>query len=83
MWPLKGLRDMYTIYRLNADELDSKFLESLKSAFGHKQIEIAVSEADETDYLLRSPANRERLLKAVADVDAGRNLVTPDQTPFR
>jgi len=30
---------MYTIYRLNADELDEKFLESLKSAFGHKQIE--------------------------------------------
>jgi antitoxin YefM len=74
---------MYTIYRLNADELDSKFLESLKSAFGHKQIEIAVSEADETDYLLRSPANRERLLKAAADVEAGRNLVTPDQTTFR
>jgi len=74
---------MFTIYRLNADELDSTFLDSLKSAFGHKQIEIAVSETDETDYLLRSPANRERLLQAVADVEAGRNLVTPDQTPFR
>jgi len=74
---------MYTIYRLNADELDSKFLESLKSAFGHKQIEIAVSESDETDYLLRAPANRERLQQALADVEAGRNLVTPDQTPFR
>ena len=74
---------MYTIYRLNADELDSKFLDSLKSMFGHKQIEIAVSEADETDYLLRAPANRERLLQVVTDVDAGRNLVTPDQTPFR
>ena len=74
---------MYTIYRLNADELDSKFLESLKSAFGHKQIEIAVSEADETDYLLRAPANRERLQQTLADVDAGRNLIKPDQTPFR
>ena len=74
---------MHTIYRLNADELDSKFLESLKTMFSHKQIEIAVSEADETDYLLRAPANREHLLQAVADVDAGRNLVTPDQMPFR
>jgi antitoxin YefM len=74
---------MYTIYRLNADELDSKFLESLKSAFGNKQIEIAVSEADETDYLLRAPANREHLQHALADAAAGRNLVTPDQTPFR
>ncbi len=74
---------MYTIYRLKADELDSRFIESLKSAFGHKEIEIAVSEADETDYLLRSPANRDHLLKAVADVEAGCNVVTPDQTPFR
>ena len=74
---------MHTIYRLNADELDNKFLDSLKTMFSHKQIEIAVSEADETDYLLRAPANRERLLQAVADVDAGRNLVTPDPTPFR
>ena len=74
---------MFTIYRLNADELDSKFIESLKSAFGHKEIEIAVSETDETDYLLRSSVNRERLLQAVADVESGRNLVTPDQTPFR
>ena len=74
---------MYTIYRLNADELDGKFIDSLKSAFGHKQIEITVSEADETDYLLRSPVNREHLLKAVGDVEAGLNLVTPDQTPFR
>ena len=74
---------MYTIYRLNADELDSKFLESLKSAFGHKQIEIAVSESDETDYLLRAPANREHLVSALADVEAGRNLVVPDQAPFR
>lgn len=43
----------------------------------------AAIETDETDYLLRSPANREKLLAAVADVEAGRNIVVPDQTPFR
>lgn len=43
----------------------------------------AATEADETEYLLRSPANREKLLSAVADVEAGRNLVEPDQAPFR
>ena len=57
---------MFTIYRLNADELDANFLASLKAAFPHKEIEIAVAEADETEYLLRSPANREQLLAAVA-----------------
>ncbi len=73
---------MFTVYRLNADELDESFLESLKTAFRHREIEIAVSETDETDYLLRSPANRERLLKAVEDVEAGRNLVNPEQGLF-
>lgn len=74
---------MFTIYRLNADELDASFLDSLKAAFAHKEIEIAVAEADETEYLLRSPANREKLLQAVTDVEAGRNVVEPDQTVFR
>jgi hypothetical protein len=30
---------------------------------------------DETEFLLRSPANRERLLQAVANVEKGRNLI--------
>ena len=50
-----------------------------------REIEIAVTEADdstedETAYLLRSPANRERLLKAIDNVAHGRDLevVDPD-----
>ena len=43
----------------------------------------AAAQGDETAYLLHSPANREKLLAAVADVEAGRNVVVPDQTPFR
>ncbi len=40
-------------------------------------------ETDETEYLLRSPANREKLLASIADVEAERNIVKPDQTPFQ
>ncbi|MFM8331472.1 MAG: hypothetical protein ACKN9T_07265, partial [Candidatus Methylumidiphilus sp.] len=63
---------MYTLYKLNADELDQQFLDGLKAQFKHKTIEISVCEAeqasaDETEYLLHSPANRERLLSAVAN----------------
>ena len=72
---------MYTIYRINANELDSRFLKALKALFKNKEIEIAVcetaqSEEDETDYLLRSPTNRDRLLKAIENVAQERNLVT-------
>lgn len=70
---------MYALYKLRADELDQRFLDSLKSQFQDREIEIAVSEVadsteDETAYLLRSPANRERLLRAIENVAKGRDL---------
>ena len=54
---------MYTVYRVNTDELSQDFLDALKTLFKHKTIEIAVCEAelaeqDETAYLLGNPANR-------------------------
>jgi antitoxin YefM len=72
---------MYTIYRINANELDGRFVRALKAMFKNKEIEIAVCEVteieeDETAYLLKSPANRERLLKAIENVAQNRNLVT-------
>ena len=59
------------------------FLESLKTLFKHKTIEIAVREAaqaeqGETAYLLGNPANRARLLEAVENVENKRNLMTLD-----
>ena len=72
---------MYTIYRINANELDNRFLRALKAMFKDKEIEIAVcetsqEEADETTYLMKSPANREHLLKAIENIALNRNLVT-------
>ena len=72
---------MYMIYKMNAGELDNRFLRALKAMFKDKEIEIVVCDAeqieeDETAYLLKSPANRERLLKAIEDVAQNRNLVT-------
>jgi antitoxin YefM len=66
---------MHTVYRLKADELDEKFIQSLRTLFKDKDIEIIVSEVDETAYLFRSEANKERLLKAVENVEKGEKLV--------
>lgn len=74
---------METIYQLNADDLNEDFLEGLKASFKHKEIEIVVYERDETAYLLRSPANRSRLLETVSDLEQNCNLVTPDQEQFQ
>jgi antitoxin YefM len=67
---------MKATYRIRANELDEKFIERLKTTFGEQEIEIVVSDMDETDYLLQSPANKERLLKAIQNVNRGENLVT-------
>lgn len=67
--------EMQTVYRLNVNELNNAFIESLKSMFKDKEIEIAVYEVDETAYLMSSEANRARLLSAVRNVKNNNNLV--------
>lgn len=69
---------MDATFHLNADELDEQFLLGLKQTFANRQIEISVRESDDTAYLLRSPANRQHLQEALADVEAGRNVVVPE-----
>ncbi|WP_019865760.1 hypothetical protein [Methylovulum miyakonense] len=73
---------MYTLYKINADELNENFLASVKAQFQHKNIEIAIcetaeTEQDETDYLLGNPANKARLLAALDNVNKG-HCVTVD-----
>lgn len=69
---------MSTVYRLKASEIDRNFLEKIKNFFGDKEIEIIVSEINETDYLLKSKNNKIRLLKAVDNIKANENLVEVD-----
>jgi antitoxin YefM len=69
---------MQSVHRLKANELDDRFLESLKAQWGDREIEIVISEADETAYLMRNEANRQRLLKAVNDIEQRQNLVEVD-----
>ncbi len=66
---------MQISYRLNANELDNSFIESLKAAFQNKEIEIVVYESDETAFLLHNPYNRKRLLTAVENIQNRNNLI--------
>lgn len=72
---LKKLENMSIFYRLKASQLDHKFLETLKAKFGDKEIVITVSEFDETAYLFKNEANKNRLLNAVKNVENQTNLI--------
>jgi hypothetical protein len=64
---------MYSTYTLNANELTSQFITAVKETYPNKKIEIVIQEAqDETEFLL----NDQHLLKAVADIKDGKNLVS-------
>ena len=72
---------MQSTYRVRADELTDDFVEALKVAYKHREIEIIVSDdVDETDYLMSSPANREHLLRAIENVNNHRNLIEMSPT---
>jgi len=66
---------MQVSYRLNANELDMSFIDSLKAAFQGKEIEILVYEQDETQFLLANPSDRTKLLTAVENIKNRTNLV--------
>lgn len=65
---------MYTLYKINTDELNENFISAIKAQFPHQFIEIAISEVgqqqeDETTYLLKEPENKNRLLAAINNVE--------------
>ncbi|MDR3342962.1 MAG: hypothetical protein LBT14_09305 [Treponema sp.] len=68
---------MITTYTVNTDELTSSFVSLLKTSYPGRKVEILVQEVeDKTAYLLGQEANRERLLRVVEDIKAGKNLVS-------
>ncbi len=66
---------MLATYKLKASEINQSFLDTIKKIFKDSEIEIVIHEVeDETEYLLKSSANKAHLLKAIANVDSGKNL---------
>ena len=66
---------MFTEYHISSNELDNRFIESVKSLYPGKKLSIIVEEEkDETAYLLESEANKSMLLAGLEDVKKG-NLI--------
>ena len=70
---------MQSTFTLRTDELTMDFLNGLKQMFTGKVLDITVSdnssadtdEIDETEFLLRDPANRKILLDGIKEIEKG------------
>jgi PHD/YefM family antitoxin component YafN of YafNO toxin-antitoxin module len=64
---------MYTLYKINSDELNENFIAVIKAHATSDHCcsisEVSHVEQDETAYLLANPANKAQLLAAIAQVD--------------
>ena len=69
---------MHITYRLRADQLDENFIEDLQKTYKNKEIEIVVYEVNETQYLLKNRANRQKLLQAKNNIEQGISMVEVD-----
>ena len=68
---------MIATYRLRADEITSNFLKSIQDTYQDKEIEIVIKEVeDETEYLRKSGANHQHLLRGIAEIQSGAPLQT-------
>jgi antitoxin YefM len=75
---------METIFKIKAEELDSKFIETIKNLFKDRELEISIKPIqDETEYLLSSPANKKHLMDAIKDVKKNKNLIRFTTTEFK
>ena len=65
---------MVTTYKLNTTELEHAFIDSIKTAYPDQVVEIQVREQDETEYLLGTPANRERMERILTESAEGKHV---------
>jgi len=68
---------MNTIFQVNSDELDNRFIESVKALFKNKKLIIFIAEdVDEAVDLLQSKNNAKRLFDALEDIKSKKNLTS-------
>ena len=71
---------METVFKLKAKELDNNFLNAIKSLFKKDEdIQITISSnpcEDETEYLMKNPVMRSKLLEAIEEIKQNKNLVS-------
>lgn len=64
---------MTATFELSAEEWNEEFFQKVKTLLNSERIRVSIepAEMDTTEYLLRDPANREHLMRAIENVRRG------------
>ena len=65
---------MIATYKLDTRDMESTLIDSIRATFPDQVVEIQVREQDETEYLLGTPANRERMEKILRESREGKHI---------
>ncbi|MFN5169621.1 MAG: hypothetical protein ACK5DD_08350 [Cyclobacteriaceae bacterium] len=66
---------MEATFRLNAKDVNDDLVQSIRQAFGDKDIEITITEhKDETEYLLSTEANRKQLYQSMEELGQSKGV---------
>ena len=57
-------------------ELKDSFIDTIRTTYPNQVVEIEIREQDETEFLMSSPAMREKLDRAIKNVNERNNLIS-------
>ena len=72
---------METTIRINTDLLNSDIIEGIQKMFPHKVVDITVHNADETEFILESPAFAQELKERINEYKSKQQGISlkPDE----
>ena len=67
LYQLKNADNMEAIFKINVNQIDNGFVDSIKKMFKQKELIIRISASeDESEYLLSSDANKKHILDNIS-----------------
>ncbi len=66
---------METTIRINSDNLSADIIEAIKKMFPHKNIEITINPADETEYILNNPEYAQELMERIEEYETKQKTI--------
>ncbi len=67
---------METTIRIHTDDLSADIIDSIKRMFPHKNVEITIQPADETEYILSDPEYAQELMERIEEYNTKQRITS-------